>query len=156
MRSRLMVGMLVWAATAFLAGPLGAEPPSSTSQPTSRDTEVEEPRWMEAMPVPADPELEEQIVEIQKALKAIYQQMVRRKEVLKKTQDPAAKATLYDEFERLRKEREDLEKLLHDLVDEAKLSEQTEIDAALARARWLERQQEYRDQKEEIIRDRQQ
>ena len=106
--------------------------------------------------MPADPELEDQIVEVQKALKAIYQQMVRRKEALKKTQDPAAKATLFDEFERLRKEREDLEKLLHDLVDEAKLSEQTEIDAALARARWLERQQEYEQQKEELIRDRQQ
>jgi len=109
---------------------------------------------MEALPVPADPELEQQIVEVQDALKAIYREMVRRKDVLKKTQEPATKARLYDEFERLRKEREDLEALLHDLVDEAKLSEQTAIDEALARARWLERQQEYQAQKEELIRDR--
>ena len=143
--SRLMAGLLVSAAAASLAGPLGAEPP----------TEVEEPRWMEAIPIPADPELEEQIVEIQDALKAIYTEMVRRKELLKKTQDATTKATLYDEFERLRKEREDLEKLLHDLVDEAKLSEQTAIDEALARARWLERQQERHTQREELIRDRQ-
>ena len=142
--SRLMAGLLVSAAAASLAGPLGAEPP-----------EVEEPRWMEPLPVPADVELEEQIQEVQEALGAIYQQMVRRRDALKKTTDAAIKAGLYDEFERLRKEREDLEKLLHDLVDEAKLSEQTAIDAALARARWFERQQEYQAQKEELIRDRQ-
>ena len=110
---------------------------------------------MQAIPIPADPELEAQIKEIQEALSAIHQQMVRRKEALNKTQDPAAKATLYGEFERLRKEREELEKLLHDLVDEAKLSEQTAIDEALAHARWLERQQEYWEKKEELIRDRQ-
>ena len=129
-----------------------ATPPKSVS---SDEFKVEEPNWMQAIPVPADVELERQIKEVQEALGAIYKEMVRRKEALKKEQDPAAKATLFDEFERLRKEREDLEKLLHDLVDEAKLSEQTEIDAALARARWLERQQEYQQQKEEIIRDRQ-
>ena len=111
---------------------------------------------MEAMVIPADPELEQQIHEIQDALTAIYQQMVRRKEALKKTQDPATKATLYEEFERLRKDREDLEALLHDLVDEAKLSQRTAIDEALARARGFERQQEYQQQKEELIRDRQQ
>jgi cell division protein FtsB len=82
--------------------------------------------------------------------------MVRRKELLKKTQDPATKATLYDEFEQLRKEREDLEALLHDLVDEARLSEQTAIDEALARARWLERQREYWEKQEELKRDLQQ
>lgn len=111
---------------------------------------------MEAIVIPADPELERQIDEVQDALAAIYQQMVRRREALKKTQDPTAKATLYEEFERLRKDRDDLEALLHDLVDEAKLSQQTVIDDALARARWLERQQEHQQQKEEIIRDRQQ
>ena len=153
---RLRASVLMWAAATLFAGPLGAEPPSATAQPAPEDVAVEEPRWMEALPVPADPELEEQIVEVQKALKAIYQQMVRRKEVLKKTQDPGAKANLYNEIEQLRKEREDLEALLHDLVDEAKLSEQTAIDAALARARWFERQQEYEVQREELIRDRQQ
>ena len=153
--SRLMAGLLVSAAAASLAGPLGAEPPKGASQPTSTEIEVTEPRWMEPLPVPADAELEEQIQEVQEALGAIYQQMVRRRDALKKTTDAAIKAGLYDEFERLRKEREDLEKLLHDLVDEAKLSEQTAIDAALARARWFERQQEYQAQKEELIRDRQ-
>lgn len=155
MRSRLMVGLLMGAAAALLASPLGAEPPKGASQPTSTDIEVAEPRWMEPLPVPADVELEEQIQEVQEALSAIYQQMVRRRDALKKTTDAATKANLYDEFERLRKEREALEALLHDLIDEARLSEQTEIDAALARARWLERQQEYHAQKEELIRDRQ-
>lgn len=152
---RLMAGLFAWSAAALFVGPLAAEPPSGASQPTPKDVKVEEPRWMEALPVPADVELEEQIQEVQEALSAIYQQMVRRRDALKKTTDAATKASLYDEFERLRKEREDLEALLHDLVDEAKLSEQTAIDAALARARWLERQQEYHAQKEELIRDRQ-
>ena len=111
---------------------------------------------MEAMVIPTDPELEQQIHEIQNALTTIEQQMVRRKEAIKKTPDPAAKTILYEEFERLRKDREDLEALLHDLVDEAKLSEQTAIDEALAHARWLEQQQEHQQQQEELIRDRQQ
>jgi len=55
----------------------------------------------------------------------------------------------------LRKEREDLEALLHDLVEEARASERTEIDEALARVRWLERQQEQWYKKEELLRDRQ-
>lgn len=113
------------------------------------------PDAMQPIPIPADPELEDQIKEIQEALSGIYQQMVRRKEAIHKTTDSAARARLYEEFEQLRKDRDDLEQLLHDLIDEAKKSERTIIDEALAKARWLERQQEYQQQKEEIIRDRQ-
>ena len=127
--------------------------PTATSVP--EEPKVEEPE-MEAIPVPADPELEHQIKEVQDGLQVIYQQMVRRKEALKKAQDPAVKTALYDEFDRLRKDREELEALLHDLVDEAKRSQRTAIDEALARARWFERQQEYWEKKEELIRDRQQ
>lgn len=115
----------------------------------------EEHQWLEPIPVPADPELEAQIVEIQKALNTLHQQTVRRKEALKRAQDAAGKAKWYEELEVLRKERQELEALLHDLVDEARLSEQTAIDAALAQARWLERQQERQAQREELIRDRQ-
>ena len=110
---------------------------------------------MQAIPVPADPELEAQIVEIQDALSTIDKQIVRHKEALGKTQDSATKTSLYEQLELLRKERNDLEALLHDLVDEAKISEQTAMDEALAHARWLERQQEYQEKKEELIRDRQ-
>ena len=124
------------------------------TQASSSHERREEP-WLAPLPVPADPELEQQIHEVQDALAAIDKEMVRRKEALNKTQDPATKATLHDEFDTLRKEREDLEALLHALADEAKLSEQTAIDEALARARWLERQQEYQQQREELIRDRQ-
>lgn len=121
-----------------------AEPPSSE--------ELEEP-WMTPIAIPADPELEQQIQEVQDALSAIHRQMVRRKEALNKTPDATAKTALYGELEALRQEREDLEALLHDLVDEAKLSERTKIDEALARARWFERQQQYWEQKEERTRD---
>ena len=134
----------------LLPAPLFAEEPAAQGHSSP------EPSHMEAIVVPADPELERQIQEVQGALATIAQQMVRRSETLQKTQDAAAKASLYEEFELLRKDRDDLEALLHDLIDEAKLSQRTAIDEALARARWFERQQEYQQQKEEIIRDRQQ
>lgn len=118
------------------------------------ELEVEQP-WLEPIPVPFDPELEAQIIEVQDGLGTVHKQMVRRKEALKQTKDPATKTKLYDELEALRKEREDLEAILHDLVEEAKASQRTAIDEALARARWLERQQEYWDKKEELLRDRQ-
>ena len=127
----------------------------SAAEPVSDSLDVQDPMMMEPLPVPADPELEALIEEVQDALGTIHQQMVRRKEAIHKSQDATAKTKLYEEFERLRKDREDLEAVLHDLVDEAKLSQRTAIDEALARARWFERQQEYQTQREELIRDRQ-
>jgi len=150
MHGLITVWCLVFGVGLSRSGLLWAAEPTS-----SEELALEEP-WMEAIPVPADPELEQQIQEVQDALSAIHKQMVRRKEALNKTPDAEAKTTLSGELEALRTEREDLEALLHDLVDEAKLSERTKIDEALARARWFERQQEYQDQKEEITRDRQQ
>jgi len=155
MAAGLLSGILCSFSGWLDAEELSSRKSESAKGPSQGELKIEK-RWVEPIPVPADKELEDQIKEVQDALSAIYEQMVRRKEVLKKTQDAAGKATLYDELERLRKEREDLEALLHDLVDEAKLSEQTTIDAALAHARWLEREQEYQQQKEELIRDRQQ
>jgi len=119
-----------------------------------KDQQLAEP-WLKPIPVPFDLELEEQIAEVQEAIGTLHQQMVRRKEAIKQTPDGASKAKLYDDLEALRQERGDLEAILRELVDEAKASEQTAIDEALARARWLERQQEYWDQKEELLRDRQ-
>ena len=133
---------------------LGAGLSYAADSPSETSPSPEEP-WLEPIPTPLDYELEAQIKEVQEALGAIHTQMVRRKELLNKTDDPTRKAVLYDELERLRKEREELESLLHQLVDEAKQSERTAIDEALARARWLERRQEYWEQKEELIRDRQ-
>ena len=136
---------------------LAEEPvPKPSSQKLGSGTPESEKGWTQPIPVPADPELEAQIVEVQEALSTIDKQIVRHKEALGKTQDPATKTSLYEQLELLRKERNELEALLHDLVDEAKLSEQTAIDEALAHARWLERQQEYQEKKEELIRDRQQ
>lgn len=134
--------VLTWG---MLASPLLAQEP-----PAEEPTEP----WLQPYPVPADPELEEQIVEIQQALGAINRELVRRNEAVEKTADAAEKNKLYDELDLLRKEHRSLEALLNDLVDEAKASERTEIDEALARVRWLERQQEQWYQKEELTRDR--
>lgn len=136
----------------LLTTPLGAQE-APTQQPEA-DAPVEE-RWLEPMPIPADPELEEQIHEVQDALEAINRQIVRRKDALGKSDDSAAKTKLYEELDALRKERAELDALLDDLVEEAKTSERTAIDEALSRARWLERQQDYWSQREELLRDRQ-
>ena len=156
----IAVGVVVTSASALQAKePPPATPPgtSQTSSPTARSTEdAEHPSWLKPIPIPADPELEAQLVEIQDALKAIHEQIVRRKQVLNETADPIVKATLYDEVELLRQEGDKLEALLHDLVNEARVSERTAIDEALTHARELERQREYWERKEENIRDRQQ
>lgn len=138
-----LVGLLVWNA----AGALLAQ------EPATNEEELVQP-WLEPIPTPADPELEEQIHEVQDALDAINRQIVRRKDAVIKTEDAAAKAKLYEELDLLRRERNELASLLNDLVEEARVSERTAIDEALARARWLERQQEQWYQKEELIRDR--
>ena len=155
---KLVVGLLASGLVCSFGGPLFAKDPSSQSPSKNVGAEQLETGkpWLKAIPVPADPELEVQIVEVQDALSTIDKQIVRYKDALGKTQDPATKTSLYEQLELLRKERRELEALLHDLVDEAKLSEQTAIDEALAHARWLERQQEYQEKKEELIRDRQQ
>lgn len=127
----------------------------AAEEPSTPPVAPDEPPWIEPLPVPFDPELEALLEEVQDALGTIHQQMVRRKERLDQTQDAAARAVLYEELEALRKERDELQSLLHKLVEEAKISERTAIDDALARARWLERQQEYQAQREELLRDRQ-
>ena len=149
MSGHMVRGLLACALTLTFAGLLHA------AEPVSDSLDVQDPMMMEPLPVPADPELEALIEEVQDALGTIHQQMVRRKEAIHKSQDATAKTKLYEEFERLRKDREDLEAVLHDLVDEAKRSQRTAIDESLARARWFERQQDSQAQLEELIRDRQ-
>lgn len=126
-----------------------------SQEPLDADSSNAVEAWIEPIPTPADPELEAQIKEIQDALSAINMQIVRRKELLRTMQDAAAKSKTYEELDTLQKERRELDALLRNLVEEARISERTAIDEALARVRWLERQQQYWDQKEEVLRDRQ-
>lgn len=143
----ILIGGILAPARALLAQD------SPTTSPAPQDVTVEEP-WLEPIPVPFDPELERQIEEVQDALTTIHQQMVRHKERATETQDLANKAKLYETLEALRRERDDLQAVLNDLVAEAKASQRTAIDEALARARWLEHQQERWYQKEELTRER--
>ena len=114
-----------------------------------------EASWLQPIPVPADPELEAQLYELQGALKAVHEQIVRRKRLVADAQDEAAKARLLGEIDSLRTERDEIEALLHQLVNEARASERTAIDEALANVRMLEWRREQLDRREEIIRDRQ-
>ena len=143
-----------------------AEPPSplpsthqdqraSVATPPAEDAE-QNTSHLRVIPVPADPELEAQLKEVQEALQTVHEQLVRRKQLVKGAVDPTAKANLYQEIEQLRMEHDKLGALLNDLVNEARASERTMIDEALTRARWLERQQESWQRKEESLRDRQQ
>ena len=140
---------------------LAAEPPPTppaqnhpTSATAPSETTDQEPSSLSSLPVAADPELEAQLTEVEQALQDIRAQIVRHKQFVNTEPDPAAKANRYQEIEQLRIEHNKLEALLHALVDEAKASERTAIDEALARARSVERQQEQWQQKEELLRER--
>ena len=148
-------GVLAVALGLSLSGGIALYGASSSPQKPAEETESKEP-VLKSLPVPADPELERQIEEVQDALKTVYKQMVRRKETLQQTDDLAKKDLLHQELEVLQRDRKELEGLLRDLVEEAKVSQRTAIDEAIARARWWERQQERWDKQEELIRDRQQ
>ena len=150
----ICLGLVALGLTFVARGVLAAEEPAATAPAQDDESELVQP-WVEPIPVPFDPELEALIEEVQDGLKTIHRQMVRRKESVDQTQDPATKAAGYEELEALRKERDELRGLLNKLVEEAKISELTEIDEALARARWLEQREERWEKKEEIIRDRQ-
>ena len=135
-----------------------SSPPSGAHHANSTQPAQEEPArpWMQPIPVPADPELEAQIVEIREALSTIDMQTVRRKEAVERTSDATTQATLYQEIELLRKERDALEGLLRQLVDEARASERTAIDEALARVKVLEQEREHEANKDELLLERRQ
>ncbi|MBI3021571.1 MAG: hypothetical protein HYY90_00150 [Candidatus Omnitrophica bacterium] len=155
---RLTVGLLVVGFGLLVGQRLEAQEQAAktkkTPPPSPQELESEAP-WMQPIPVPADPELEAQLYELQDALKAIHEQIVRRKRILADAQDETAKATLFAEIDSLRTERDEIESLLHQLVNEARASERTAIDEALANVRMLEWRREQLDRREEIIRDRQ-
>ena len=133
---------LVWLVPASQAvSPSEEEPPHSHEEALNIVTE--------------DPVLKEQIVKVTEGLETLHQQMAQRRKALNTTTDEVKKAVLYAELDGLRKEHDMLERLLHELVEEAKATECTTIDEALKRAREVERYQERAYQKEEVLRERQ-
>ena len=103
-----------------------------------------------------DPELKEQIVKVEGVLGDLHTDMTQRRNAIKQETDPAKKAALYAELDKIRRERDTLERILHELVEEATATEWTKIDEALKRARTIEKYQERAYRREEVIRDRQQ
>ncbi len=103
-----------------------------------------------------DTELEQQIDEVSKTLTSVHQDIAIRRQELEQETDQAKKVALQGELNKFREERDSLEKLLHQLSDEAKPMEPTQINQALNRTRRLERAQERQYEHEEILRDRQQ
>ena len=103
-----------------------------------------------------DTELEQQIDEVSKTLTSVHQDIAIRRQELEQETDQAKKVALQGELNKFREERDSLEKLLHQLSDEAKPMEPTQINQALNRTRRLEKAQERQYEHEEILRDRQQ
>ena len=101
-----------------------------------------------------DPVLKEQIAKVDQALAQIHEQMAQSRQVLQQATTEAQRASLYGALDGLRKEHDMLERLLHELVEEATATEWTKIDEALKRARSFERSQEKAYQQEETVRER--
>ncbi|MBI3615137.1 MAG: hypothetical protein HY211_01340 [Candidatus Omnitrophica bacterium] len=132
----------------WLVPRLEAAPPDEEETPLTHE---------EALNVATEDEpLKQQILKVNDALRQIYEQMVQKRKALNAVPNEAQKASLYAELDGLRKERDMLERLLHDLVEEARATEWTQIDAALKRAKAFERYQERAYQKEEVLRERRQ
>ncbi|MBI4227405.1 MAG: hypothetical protein HY600_03905 [Candidatus Omnitrophica bacterium] len=104
--------------------------------------------------VTEDAVLKEQIAKVDEALATIHEQMAVRRQALQQAMTEGQKASLYAELDGLRKEHDLLERLLHELLDEARATEWTAIDAALARVKSYERVQERATRREEALRDR--
>jgi len=127
---------------------LEAAPPDEEETPRAHE---------EALTVATeDEQLKQQILKINEAVGQIYEQMAQKRRALNAAPSETQKAALYAELDGLHKERNMLERLLHDLVEEAKATEWTKIDEALKRAKAFERYQERVYQKQEVIRERQQ
>lgn len=102
-----------------------------------------------------DEVLKEQIHQVNDGLAELHEQLAARRKALQQETDPGKKSALYSELDGLRKEHDMLERLLHDLVEEARATEWTHIDEALRRIKPYERRQERGYEKEESLRDRQ-
>ncbi len=102
-----------------------------------------------------DTDLRTQIVKIDQALEDLHTQMAHRRKAIQLEIDPAKKTALYSELDEMRKNRDTLEQILHELVEEAKATEWTKIDEALKRSRKFEQYQEKAYRREEAIRERQ-
>jgi predicted nucleic acid-binding Zn-ribbon protein len=123
------------------------EPPSSVPEesrphvdPTAINTE--------------DEDLKEQIFKVNDALEELHQQIAQQRKQIQAVGTDAERAGLYARLDALRKEHDMLERLLHELVDEARATEWTKVDEALKRVRGLERYQEKQQRREDVLRDR--
>lgn len=147
---------LFWTA-GILWGLLGAGFTLADETSPAPEEETAEGLYKEAVTVSTEDQvLKEQLLKVASILQETHQKMTQRRRELQQTTDQTRKTALYTELDGLRKERDMLERLLHDLVEEATATEWTAIDEALRRAKSFERHQEKAYQKEENLRERKQ
>lgn len=101
-----------------------------------------------------DEDLKAQIFKVNDALENLHRQIAQQRKQIQAAATDAERARLYARLDALRKEHDMLERLLHELVDEATATEWTKVDQALKRVRELERYQEKQQRREDVLRDR--
>lgn len=139
-----------------LAGLVALAQAPAQGQPAEDLSEEAHPH-SEALEVATeDAVLKEQIRRVNDGLAELHMQLAARRKALQQETDPAKKSALYSELDGLRKEHDMLERLLHELVEEARATEWTQIDEALRKIKSYERRQEHSYEKEEALRERQQ
>lgn len=130
---------------------VGLLQPAAAQDPPANE---EEPHEHAVTVVTEDLVLSEQIASVTDALEKLHRQITQRKKALQAAATDLQKASLYAELDGLRKEHDMLERLLHELVEEATATEWTKVDEALRRVRGLERYQEKQQRREDVLRDR--
>ena len=151
-RIAMVAGMIL-----SLLGWIPAYAARPAPQPKTTEEETMPRVHEEALTVTTEDEvLKEQLLKVDGVLTELHQRIAQRRLELRGATDEARKAALYSELDGLRKEWNMLERLLHDLVEEAQATQWTAIDEALRRAKSFERYQERTYQREENIRERKQ
>ena len=126
----------------------------ATAETPVTPSEEAQPHLDPATLATEDEVLREQIFKVNDALEDLHQQIAQQRRKIQAAGTDAERAGLYARLDALRKEHDMLERLLHDLVEEAKATEWTEVDEALRRVRGLERYQEKQQRREDVLRDR--
>lgn len=145
------LGKFVFSVSVLLCSPLWA---LAAEEPSASIPEESRPHIDPTTINTEDEDLKEQIFKINDALEDLHQKIAQQRKQIQAAGTDAQQAALYARLDGLRKEHDMLERLLHELVEEAQATEWTTVDEALRKARESERYQENQQRKEDVLRDR--
>ncbi len=99
-------------------------------------------------------EVQDQIVKISDEVSKLHLEMAKLRSQTKAEKDPGKKGELNVQFEDTRKQRNSLQKLLDELVEEGHTTENTNVDKVLNQAKKFERTQDRESMQREAVSDR--